>query len=60
MAGTWFVALFPDIRLTVFGMDFINAQILQWVNAFGQLLIPLLVLRFLPALNPDDPRKQYG
>lgn len=58
MASTWFVATFPDICLSLLGLEFINAQILLWVQALGQLVIPLLILRFLPAIQPDDPRRR--
>jgi len=60
MAGTWFVALYPDIRITILGMAFGNAQILQWVNAFGQFFVPMLVLILLKKIDPDDLRKRFA
>lgn len=54
MAGTAFVGAFPDICLRIGGMEFINVQILLWVQAFGELLVPLLLLLLLPRLQPDQ------
>jgi len=60
MFGTWFSAAFPDVQILLLGLNFTNAQILQWVHAFGQLVVPVLALRFLSKINPDDVRKQFG
>lgn len=53
MAGTGFVAAFPDIVLTIFGLEFTNVQMLLWVEALGQLVVPLAVLKLLPKISPD-------
>ena len=60
MTGTWFVAAFPDIVITMFGMEFVNIQLLQLVTAFGQALVPGMILVFLRHLQPDDPARIYG
>lgn len=53
MAGTGFVAAYPDIVVRVFGLAFTNVQMLLWVEALGQLLVPLAVLKLLKKLMPD-------
>ena len=53
MAGTSFVAAFPDIVVNLFGLNFTNVQMLIWVEAFGQLAVPLAILKLLPKLTPD-------
>ena len=53
MAGTFFISAFPDLLLTVGGMEFINVQVLIWVKALGQLAVPVLLLTLLPKLQPD-------
>lgn len=53
MAGTWFVGAFPSLRVQLCGLTFTTHQMLLWVNALGNLLIPLAVLRLLPQLTPD-------
>ena len=55
MTGTSFVAAFPDLVLNLFGLEFTNVQILMWVEALGDLLVPLAVLRLLPKISPDTP-----
>ncbi len=55
MAGTGFVAAFPDIVVRVLGLSFTNVQMLLWVEALGQLLVPLAVLKLLPKISPDAP-----
>ena len=52
MAGTSFVSAFPDIRLCLLGADFCNVQMLMWVQMFGELLVPFLVLALLPKIQP--------
>lgn len=53
MAGTAFIGAFPDIALTIGSMEFINVQMLLWVQAFGELFVPLLLLLLLPKIQPD-------
>jgi len=53
MCGTTFVGAFPDIRLLVGSMGFGNVQMLMWVQAFGQIAVPLLLLWMLPKIQPD-------
>ena len=54
MAGTGFVAAFPDLNLTIGSFAFTNVQVLLWVQVLGELLLPLFVFRKLPQLNPDE------
>jgi Na+/melibiose symporter-like transporter len=58
--GTAFVAAIPDLMINLFGMSFNNVQVLQWMLAGGQLLVPLLIFGFLKHLQPDDPERIYG
>ena len=56
MAGTSFIAAYPDLVISIFGLEFTSMQMLLWVEAFGQLLVPLMVLKLLKQLTPDpDP-----
>jgi len=52
MAGTGFVAAFPDLRISLLGMEFCNVQVLMWIEMFGQMLTPLMVMLLLPKLEP--------
>jgi len=54
LCGTTFIGTFPDIMLTIGGMEFINVQMLLWVQSFGQLVVPLLLLTILPKIQPDS------
>lgn len=54
MAGTMFIGAFPQILLSLGGMEFNNVQILLWVKAFGELMVPLLLLLLLPRMQPDQ------
>lgn len=54
MAGTGFVAAFPDIVVNLFGLPFTNVQMLLWVQALGELVVPLAVLKLLPRITPDE------
>ena len=54
MAGTGFIAAFPDLALPFAGMEFTNVQVLLLVQAFGALLVPLAIFKFLPKLTPDE------
>ena len=54
MAGTGFIAAFPDISLQLFGMEFMNIQMLLWVQALGALVVPLAIFRLLPVITPDE------
>ena len=58
--GTSFVAAFPNMELNLLGMSFCNVQVLQWILAVGQFLVPMLVFCFLKHLQPDDPDRIYG
>ena len=53
LCGTTFISAFPDIALTIGGMQFINVQMLLWVQGFGQLFVPLLLLLILPKIQPE-------
>lgn len=57
MAGTGFVAAFPDIVVSVLGLQFTNVQMLLWVEALGELIVPLAVLKLLPKITPDAPER---
>lgn len=54
MAGTSFVAAYPDIVVNLFGLTFTNVQMLLWVEALGELLVPLAILKLLPQLTPEE------
>ena len=54
LCGTTFISAFPDIALTICGMEFINVQMLLWVQGFGQLFVPVLLLLILPKIQPDS------
>ena len=54
MAGTLFVGANPDILLHVGGLAFGNVQILLWVQAFGEMLVPLLLLLLLKKIQPGQ------
>ena len=54
MAGTGFIAAFPDLQLTLGGFTFTNVQMLLWTQVLGEILIPIFVLRNLPKLVPDE------
>lgn len=56
MTGTSFVSAFPDLRLHLFGADFCNVQMLMWVQMFGELLVPALVLLLLPKIQPAEKK----
>ena len=44
MAGTFFVGIFPNTNLNILGFTFGNAQVLLWVQMFGQAIVPMLVM----------------
>jgi len=50
MCGTWFVAAFPDMSFKLLGVDFINVQVLLFVAALGNGIVPLLVKKWMPML----------
>ncbi len=54
LCGTTFISACPDIMLTIGGMQFINVQMLLWVQGFGQLFVPVLLLLILPKIQPDS------
>ena len=54
MAGTGFIAAFPDLGLRLLGTEFTNVQVLLWVQAAGTLLLPLFIFKFLPHITPDE------
>lgn len=54
MAGTGFIAAFPNLALPFAGIEFTNVQVLLLVQALGSLLVPLFIFRFLPQLTPDE------
>lgn len=43
MTGTFFVSIFPDAQLNLFGFTFGNAQMLLWIQMVGQFIAPFLV-----------------
>ena len=57
MAGTTFIAIFPDLVITLFGLQFTNVQMLLWVEAFGDLAVPTAVLLLLKVITPDHMQK---
>ena len=54
MAGTGFIAAFPDLQLTLGSFTFGNVQVLLWVLVLGELLLPAFIFRNLRRLNPDE------
>ncbi len=54
LAGTTFIGLFPNISTHIGSMTFINVQMLMWVQAFGEITVPLLLLFLLPKVQPDE------
>lgn len=53
MLGTWFVAAFPALHFTLLGVDFVNVQVLVLASAAGNLIVPLLVHKWMDRLTPD-------
>ncbi len=53
LCGTLFVKFWPDLLITLHGFSFCNIQVLMWVEAFGRVLVGLMVLKLLPHLNPE-------
>ena len=54
MAGTGFVMISGDLVLHIFGLPFTSVQILLWVEALGELVVPLAVLKLLPKITPEQ------
>lgn len=50
MTGTSFVAAFPSLDICIFGLHFLNVQVLMWIQMAGQLIVPLLVFKMMPVL----------
>ena len=44
MAGTWFIGTFPSASVSFFGFSFGNVQMLQWMLAASELIIPILII----------------
>ena len=53
MLGTSFVAAFPDILVTLFGLKFTNVQLLFWLEALGELSVGIAVLLLAPIITPE-------
>ncbi len=53
MVGTGFVAANPDILVRVGSLGFTNVQMLLWVEALGELLVPMMILLLLKKLTPE-------
>ncbi len=53
MLGTSFVAAYPDIVVTVLGLEFTNVQLLFWLEALGELSVGIAVLLLTPVITPD-------
>ena len=51
--GTMFVGIFPDLQLALPGITLCNVQVLMWVETFGLILVPVLILTNLKRLSPD-------
>ena len=52
--GTWFVGAFPDLMLTIGGFQFCNIQVLMWVESFGRVFVPVLLLSLIQHIAPPD------
>lgn len=48
MAGTWFIGAFPNASVSFMGLTFGNVQMLQWMLAASQLIIPVLIIKMFP------------
>ncbi len=57
MLGTGFVAAYPDIVVTVLGLEFTNVQMLFWLQALGELSVGIAVLLLTPLITPDRLKK---
>ncbi|MBO4299072.1 MAG: hypothetical protein J5998_09750 [Clostridia bacterium] len=49
--GTLFIKFWPDLLITVGGFSFCNIQVLMWIEAFGRVLVGLMVLKLLPRVQ---------
>ncbi len=58
MLGTSFVAAYPDIVITVLGLEFTNVQMLFWLEALGELSVGIAVLLLTPVITPDHLKLQ--
>ena len=55
MTGTFFVSVFPDAQLNLFGFTFGNAQMLLWIQMVGQFIAPFLVyVLFIKNSNKNE------
>jgi len=53
MAATTFIARFPDLVVTIFGLRFTNVQMLLWMDCLGDILLPLGIMLLLKQITPD-------
>ena len=53
MLGTSFVAAYPDIVVSVLGLQFTNVQMLFWLEALGEISVGIAVLLLTPIITPD-------
>jgi len=58
MLGTSFVAAYPDIVVTIFGLEFTNVQMLFWLEALGEFSVGAAVMLLLPVITPDHLKKK--
>ncbi|MBR2948491.1 MAG: MFS transporter [Lachnospiraceae bacterium] len=58
MLGTSFVAAYPDIVVTVFGLQFTNVQMLFWLEALGEISVGIAVFLLTPVITPDHLKNQ--
>jgi len=58
MLGTSFVAAYPDIVVTVLGLEFTNVQMLFWLEALGEISVGIAVLLLAPVITPDHLKKK--
>ena len=60
MSGTGFVSAFPDLNISIFGLNFRNVQVLMWVEMFGQFLVPFLVMKLLPIVGKGEEQARHS
>lgn len=58
MLGTSFVAAYPDIVVTILGLEFTNVQMLFWLESLGEFAVGMAVLLLLPVITPDHLKKK--
>ena len=58
MLGTGFVAAYPDIVVTILGLEFTNVQMLFWLEALGEISVGIAVLLLAPHITPEHLKQK--